>query len=72
MSENARVPCPRCKKRGPWLDGPWKPFCSQRCRLIDLGSWLEGNYRISEPLRPEHFSGFEDLPDHVDPDTPER
>jgi endogenous inhibitor of DNA gyrase (YacG/DUF329 family) len=29
------------------------PFCSERCRLIDLGSWLDGRYKIVSPLEPE-------------------
>ncbi|MCU7857439.1 MAG: DNA gyrase inhibitor YacG, partial [Candidatus Thiodiazotropha sp. (ex Lucinoma borealis)] len=28
----------------------WRPFCSERCRLIDLGDWLDESHRISEPL----------------------
>jgi endogenous inhibitor of DNA gyrase (YacG/DUF329 family) len=30
-----------------------RPFCSQRCRTIDLGSWLTGAYRISRPVEEE-------------------
>jgi uncharacterized protein len=29
---------------------PYQPFCSERCRLVDLGSWLDGERRISSPL----------------------
>ncbi len=39
--------CPLCKKEIP--DGerpPSLPLCSDRCRLLDLGGWLEGRYRI--------------------------
>lgn len=31
---------------------PHFPFCSERCRLVDLGGWLEERYRISRPARP--------------------
>lgn len=39
--------CPHCNRRTR-LDGsnPWRPFCSQRCKLIDLGDWLNGRYAI--------------------------
>ena len=41
--------CPVCKKPSrPSL--PFFPFCSERCKLVDLGSWLDGRYRISRPL----------------------
>jgi endogenous inhibitor of DNA gyrase (YacG/DUF329 family) len=29
---------------------PYRPFCSERCRLIDLGKWFNEDYRISTPL----------------------
>ena len=42
----APVRCPSCKKDvAP--DGKSFPFCSERCRLVDLGSWLDGKYRIA-------------------------
>lgn len=69
-NERNLVACPQCRKRGPWTEGPWKPFCSERCRLIDLGSWFDENNRISEPLRPKHFLEFEQLPPDIDPDNP--
>ncbi|HEV2329401.1 MAG TPA: DNA gyrase inhibitor YacG [Verrucomicrobiae bacterium] len=49
------VACPSCKKKGGWFAGKYGPFCSKRCKLIDLGKWLGGEHVISEPLRPEHF-----------------
>jgi uncharacterized protein len=33
-------------------EAPWRPFCCQRCQLIDLGKWLSGEYVVSEPLEP--------------------
>ncbi|HVT96749.1 MAG TPA: DNA gyrase inhibitor YacG [Acidobacteriaceae bacterium] len=39
------------------------PFCSDRCRVIDLGKWASGAYRISSPvLDPEVLEGLGDLP----------
>ena len=41
------VPCPTCKKKVEYrTDNPFRPFCSKRCRLIDLGTWLEEGYSI--------------------------
>lgn len=34
-------------------DNPYRPFCSQRCKLIDLGQWASENYRIPLPVMPE-------------------
>jgi endogenous inhibitor of DNA gyrase (YacG/DUF329 family) len=30
--------------------------------MVDLGKWLGEEYRVSEPLRPDHFAGYEDMP----------
>ena len=45
--------CPQCGKRFRYktiTDTPSFPFCCDRCKMIDLGAWLEDKYRISEPL----------------------
>jgi endogenous inhibitor of DNA gyrase (YacG/DUF329 family) len=37
----ARVKCPTCGRTMEWSqDNPYRPFCSERCKLIDLGAWL--------------------------------
>jgi endogenous inhibitor of DNA gyrase (YacG/DUF329 family) len=42
--------CPTCRKDvGPRSDNPHFPFCSDRCRTLDLGRWLDGGYAI--PVR---------------------
>jgi len=43
------VRCPICGKRVPWEGNPHRPFCSERCKLVDLDGWLSENYRISVP-----------------------
>lgn len=40
------VSCPRCGRQHEWSDSPWRPFCSERCKLIDLGAWLEERHAI--------------------------
>ncbi|MCG3130912.1 MAG: DNA gyrase inhibitor YacG [Phycisphaerae bacterium] len=45
--------CPTCGKElrvERREDAPYRPFCCRRCKLVDLGRWLDGTYRISEPL----------------------
>jgi hypothetical protein len=39
--------CCRCKKVISWEGNPFKPFCSERCKTIDLGAWATGEYRIA-------------------------
>jgi endogenous inhibitor of DNA gyrase (YacG/DUF329 family) len=51
-----RVRCPTCKRELTWSDEfPWRPFCSERCRMVDLGAWFADDRRIpgdegDEPL----------------------
>lgn len=41
------VKCPTCKKLHEYdMNSPWRPFCSERCKLIDLGAWASGDYVI--------------------------
>jgi endogenous inhibitor of DNA gyrase (YacG/DUF329 family) len=44
-----RLRCPTCKKPVKATDSEF-PFCSERCRLIDLGRWASGAYVISSPV----------------------
>jgi endogenous inhibitor of DNA gyrase (YacG/DUF329 family) len=47
--------CPTCGKPAEWKDNPFRPFCSERCQLVDLGRWVEGEYRVAgEPLPQDH------------------
>jgi endogenous inhibitor of DNA gyrase (YacG/DUF329 family) len=38
--------CPTCSKPAEWQDNPWRPFCSERCKLIDFGCWANEEYRV--------------------------
>ncbi len=51
MSERSNaariVSCPTCGTPVQWSPQQrWRPFCSERCRLIDLGQWLDESHRI--------------------------
>ncbi len=70
MSVPRSVKCPTCQKTGDWFATPFGPFCSKRCKLVDLGQWFSEENKISEPLRPEHFASFEELPPGENLDEP--
>lgn len=38
--------CPTCGKEATWQDNPHRPFCSERCKLVDLGKWVNDEYRV--------------------------
>jgi uncharacterized protein len=45
----AIVKCPTCRRAVEWSDAsPYRPFCSDRCRLIDMGAWLSEQHKIPD------------------------
>jgi len=41
------VPCPTCERPVEWsAESPFRPFCSDRCKLIDLGAWITEKHAI--------------------------
>jgi uncharacterized protein len=47
-----RVSCPTCQRQLEWSDQfPYRPFCSERCRMVDLGAWLAEERKVpGEPV----------------------
>lgn len=52
------MPILKCRQCGKILqyektsDLPWFPFCSERCKMVDLGDWFKGKHRIPRPNDP--------------------
>ncbi|MDH0968064.1 DNA gyrase inhibitor YacG [Acinetobacter johnsonii] len=46
-------PCPRCGEMSQWEDNTFRPFCSERCKLIDLGAWANDEYRLPTQDAPQ-------------------
>jgi len=58
------VKCPQCKAEVTWDNNPHRPFCSERCQLIDLGAWADERYRFPGGI-------LEDESDQEDDDSDE-
>ena len=63
--------CPTCRKIV-LADEPDFPFCSDRCRLIDLGKWASGGYVISTPLNDPESGGEAEYTERPPSATPKR
>ena len=51
------VDCPTCGKKSAFTpENRWRPFCSERCKLIDLGEWASEGYQIAAEPDIEDFS----------------
>jgi uncharacterized protein len=43
------VACPRCETDVEWKpENKWRPFCSERCKLMDFGAWANDEYRVAD------------------------
>jgi len=52
--------CPSCgAQHEATSEARWRPFCSRRCKMIDLGNWLDEVYRISRPLGADDLGELE-------------
>jgi endogenous inhibitor of DNA gyrase (YacG/DUF329 family) len=62
MATVRKVRCPQCGGELLWSpENPWRPFCCERCKQIDLGAWASDAYRI--PVQGEPGEGDGELPD---------
>jgi endogenous inhibitor of DNA gyrase (YacG/DUF329 family) len=41
-----KIICPICKTATTWEENPYRPFCSEKCKMKDLGKWASEDYRI--------------------------
>jgi uncharacterized protein len=57
-----RIKCPTCRRELPWDAAPHRPFCSERCRLIDLGAWLSEQRAIPGEAAPMQEPDLPDKP----------
>ena len=57
-AEARQVRCPTCGRPALYApENPWRPFCSARCRGVDLGAWASERYRVEAPPAPDDEPG---------------
>ena len=65
--DGIKVRCPQCGRQAEWSkDNPFRPFCCERCKLIDLGAWADGSYRLPVSDTPELPPEVSELPSDRD------
>jgi len=58
MSRVRAINCPTCLRQVVWNNtNPHRPFCSERCKLIDLGDWASGKHTIPGETVPDYEAG---------------
>lgn len=59
-----KIVCPNCGKENTWVpENKFRPFCSERCKLIDLGDWADGKRRV-----PGESVNLNEIPDDKEED----
>ena len=43
-----QIICPICRNKTTWEENSWRPFCCERCKLMDLGKWVSEEYKIGD------------------------
>ncbi len=67
MGKPRKVRCPNCGGDALWApENPWRPFCSERCKQIDLGAWASESYCIAGQVSDDEAG----VPGLEFPDTP--
>lgn len=64
-----KISCPICHKEAEWEGNRFRPFCSERCKLIDLGNWAAESYRVPSKPEEEEESRSE-APDETEEERP--
>ncbi len=57
-----KVKCPNCSEEAEYEDNEFRPFCSERCKMIDFGAWADGEYAlpaVASSLSEENLSQIE-------------
>lgn len=63
--KNFEVKCPHCDEKFMYYDSEFRPFCCERCKMIDLGHWLDESYTVPSNEMPDES---ETIPDEDEPD----
>jgi len=70
MNKVIMVKCPTCEKQFSYYTSEFRPFCCEKCKLIDLGHWFKESYKV--PTKEEHpksEKGNHDESNHSDEDN---
>ena len=52
--KKTKINCPRCGNETEWEGNASRPFCSDKCRMVDLGNWANEEYAIDGGKAPQH------------------
>jgi len=62
MEKIIKLNCPYCRAETQWQNNPSRPFCSERCRMIDLGRWDNEEYAVAGERAQEPVEDSDETP----------
>lgn len=66
MNKKIKVDCPHCQKNFEYYSSESRPFCSDKCKMIDMGGWLNESYAIAGPSHSVYIEDPESLSNLMD------
>jgi uncharacterized protein len=58
--------CPTCGKPADWHENAFRPFCSERCKLVDFGRWVNEEYRVPDQTPPANAADASEIAEDSD------
>ena len=65
MTKKVEVKCPGCKKKFSYHESEFRPFCSEKCKMLDLGQWFDESYSIKGRDNSVYIEDPESLQDMI-------
>ncbi len=54
MNKVLEIKCPHCQKKFNYYSSKFRPFCTERCKMIDMGHWWNESYTVPIPQSPDN------------------
>ena len=64
MDKKLEVKCPHCKTQFNYYASKSRPFCSDKCKMVDLGGWFSESYSVASNIDPDDFESIEKVHQH--------
>jgi endogenous inhibitor of DNA gyrase (YacG/DUF329 family) len=61
MNKVLKINCPHCKEEFNYYNSESRPFCSERCKMIDMGHWLNESYTVPIPQSPDKTPNIDEF-----------
>jgi endogenous inhibitor of DNA gyrase (YacG/DUF329 family) len=61
MNKILKIKCPNCKEKFNYYSSEFRPFCSDRCKMVDMGHWLNESYTVPIQKTPDAMPDLDEF-----------